>query len=401
MKVFPITSEEPLKGASLASLIPPPLSVYIHFPWCVKKCPYCDFNSHALKKGILDKELENNYLDTLALDLETQLPFIWKRPIRSVYIGGGTPSLLSARGMYKLLNTLYTLLPLNPKTEITAEVNPGTALEEHFIAYKDAGITRLSIGVQSLNDKALQHLGRIHRKEEALRTLEWAQKHFSRVNADLMYALPLQTPQEAENDIDNLIQTGVGHISAYELTLEPHTSFYRTPPTLPSEKTSETIENIVRKKLENAGFHRYEISAYSQPEQQSLHNLNYWLFGDYIGLGAGAHGKITFKETIQRTYHARGPGTYEKSVRERDFLLNFQREIAPEDRCGEFMMNALRLVQGFDLKLYEERTGLSLTSLNVPLKRAIDQGLITLNLTHVTPTFLGLRYLNDLITLFL
>ena len=399
MKIISIASEKSLSEAPL--LLPPSLSVYIHFPWCVKKCPYCDFNSHALPNRTLNKELETTYLDTLALDLQTQLPLVWGRPIHSVYIGGGTPSLLSARGMDKLLNTLYTLLPLDSKAEITVEVNPGTVLEKHFIAYKEAGINRLSIGVQSLNESALQRLGRIHTQEEALHTLAWAQKHFSRVNADLMYSLSLQTLQEAEEDVTHLIHTGVNHISAYELTLEPHTPFYHTPPPLPSEKTSEAIENVVRQKLEDAGFQRYEVSAYSQPGQQSLHNLNYWLFGDYMGLGAGAHGKITFGETIQRTCHLKGPMAYQKSVLKRNFLPLFQKEVSKEDRRGEFMMNALRLVQGFDLRLYEERTSLSRTSLSASLKQAINQRLITLNSTYITPTSLGLRYLNDLIALFL
>ena len=285
----------------------PPLSLYIHIPWCIKKCPYCDFNSHSLKNGLP----EEAYIDALLTDLQLELPNIWGRPVETIFFGGGTPSLFQAKSIDRLLSGVRSLLRLQPEAEITLEANPGTFEIEKFQGFKDAGITRLSIGVQSFNDDMLARLGRIHNGKEALTAINTALKLFDKVNIDLMYALPNQTVQTALNDVQTAIATGVSHISAYHLTMEPNTPFGHTPPKgLPQDEAALDIEDAVHGELEGAGFIHYETSAFAKPGMQCRHNLNYWQFGDYLGIGAGAHGKISYPDHIERTVRRRHPNDY-------------------------------------------------------------------------------------------
>ena len=379
--------------------MPPPLALYVHWPWCVKKCPYCDFNSHE-SRGEIGDENEAAYLAALIADLEAALPQIWNRPVISVFIGGGTPSLMRAETAEALLAAIRMRLPLHPGAEITLEANPGTAEAAKFAAFRAAGVTRLSIGVQSFDDAKLQALGRIHDSAEAQRAIEMAQRNFERVNLDLMYALPQQTLAEAEADIAAAIRCGVGHISAYHLTLEPNTPFHHAPPPLPDDDLAADMQEMVEARLAAAGFEHYETSAFAKPGQRCQHNLNYWTFGDYLGIGAGAHSKLSNHEAIWREARHRNPRAYLAGAAQGDFVSTRQ-TIASADLPGEFMMNALRLNQGFPSALFTERTGLPLAAIEEPALAARRAGLLETAAGLLRPTLRGRRFLNRLLGCFL
>jgi oxygen-independent coproporphyrinogen-3 oxidase len=381
----------PIAAVSPApTLQPVPLALYIHWPWCVRKCPYCDFNSHE------SAPQEAAWLAALIADLEAALPAIWGRPIVSVFIGGGTPSLMSGATVDALLAALRMRLPLLPEIEITLEANPGTVEAERFAAYRDAGVNRLSLGIQSFDDRKLAALGRIHSGAEARRAIDIAQRHFGRVNLDLMYALPGQTLDEARRDIETAIATGAGHLSAYHLTLEPNTPFHHAPPPLPDDDLAADMQEMVEDSLAAAGYQHYETSAFAKAEQQCRHNLNYWSFGDYLGIGAGAHSKLSDHAGIRREARPRHPKDYLADPATRDW-----RPVAAADLPGEFMMNALRLTDGFPLALFSEHTGLPLEKIRESALAARREGLLEVANDRLRPTPQGRRFLNRLIARFL
>ncbi|MBI5108141.1 MAG: oxygen-independent coproporphyrinogen III oxidase-like protein [Rhodocyclales bacterium] len=375
---------------------PPPLALYVHWPWCVRKCPYCDFNSHE-SRGEID---EAGYLAALIADLEAALPQIWNRPVSSIFIGGGTPSLMSAATADALLAAIRMRLPLHPDAEITLEANPGTAEADKFAAFRAAGVTRLSIGVQSFDDAKLAALGRIHDSGEARHAIDLALRNFDRVNLDLMYALPQQTLADAERDIATAIGSGAGHISAYHLTLEPNTPFHHSPPPVPDDDLAADMQDMAEERLAAAGFEHYETSAFARPGQRCRHNLNYWTFGDYLGIGAGAHGKLSNHERIWRETRRRHPRDYLEAAARGEFLATRQ-DVARHQLPGEFMMNALRLNQGFPLSLFAERTGLPLAAIEESALAARRNGLLEANDGWLRPSPRGRRFLNRLLALFL
>jgi len=374
----------------------PPLSLYIHIPWCVRKCPYCDFNSHEARGELPDDE----YVAALLLDLEAALPRVWGRQVLTVFIGGGTPSLISVRALDTLLAGVRARLPLAADAEITMEANPGTVEAEKFAGFRAAGINRLSLGIQSFNDRHLKALGRIHDAAEARRAAELALRTFDNVNLDLMYALPGQTPDEASADIAVAIAYAPQHLSAYHLTLEPNTYFHRYPPALPDDDTAAEMQDALEAQLAAAGYEHYETSAFARPERRSKHNLNYWMFGDYLGIGAGAHSKISFKNKCLRETRTRQPKAYLAQAAA-GAVVTESRDIPVTELPGEFMMNALRLNQGFDLSLFAARTGLELTRILPGLDQAEARGLLTRDHLRAVPTLRGRRFLNDLMQLFL
>ncbi|HEX8987147.1 MAG TPA: radical SAM family heme chaperone HemW [Rhodocyclaceae bacterium] len=371
----------------------PPLSLYVHFPWCVRKCPYCDFNSHQAKGGIP----ENAYVDALIADLESALPQVWGRSVVSVFIGGGTPSLLSGAALDRLLAALRARLTLLADAEITLEANPGTADAANFAAYRDAGVNRLSLGIQSFDDAKLAALGRIHGGDEARRAIELALTQFDRVNLDLMYALPNQSLEEARRDIRTAASFGTQHLSAYHLTLEPNTAFHHAPPPLPDDDLAADMQDMVEETLAARGYEHYETSAYALPGGRCRHNLNYWTFGDYLGIGAGAHGKISFPDRIVREARLRGPKDY-LSAADR---VSERHQVATDELPFEFMMNALRLTDGFPPRLFEETTGLPLAVVWERLRAAEREGLLEAMPDRVRPTEAGRRFLNRLLQAFL
>lgn len=379
----------------------PPLSLYIHFPWCIKKCPYCDFNSHEI--GNDPKVLpEKEYLSALLRDLEVALPQIWGRPVSSIFIGGGTPSLLSASGLEQLLSQVRMLLLLEPSVEVTLEANPGTFESKKFEAFRDAGVNRLSIGVQSFNAEHLLKLGRIHNDAEARYAIETSQRYFNNINLDLMYALPNQTMEQAQADIETACATGVPHISAYHLTLEPNTLFYQCPPQLPDDELSADMQVLIEQTLKNSGFARYEISAFAHSGNRSRHNLNYWKFGDYLGIGAGAHSKISFRGKIIRQMRYKHPKKYlEVLLNHSNSPVQTEQELQTDDRIFEFMMNALRLIEGFHPEAFYARTGMPIVAAQQQLKIAEQMGLISWDHDRIQPTDLGRKFLNDLLQIFL
>ena len=380
----------------------PPLALYIHFPWCEKKCPYCDFNSHQIREGVGKNGFdEKRYINALIADLETELPNIWGRQVHTIFIGGGTPSLISPAGMDELLSAIRARLNLDPAAEITMEANPGSIEAGKFAAYAKCGINRVSIGVQSFQDEQLKALGRIHTSTEATRAIEIALQHFPAVNLDLMYGLPNQTLAAAKNDIDTALSFQTPHLSLYNLTLEPNTYFANFPPKLPSEDEIDLMFEQNLALLTEAGYQRYEVSAYAKKDQECKHNLNYWRFGDYIGIGAGAHGKISFPNKITRQVRERHPETYMSALENQGHALIESKEINAEDLPFEFMLNALRLTSGVDTSSFSERTGLPLSVLSNALNEACQKGLLDENPKNLKPTALGLRYLNDLQALFL
>ncbi|MCC2970774.1 radical SAM family heme chaperone HemW [Massilia sp. IC2-476] len=374
----------------------PPLSLYIHFPWCVRKCPYCDFNSHEAKGELPEKE----YLDAVRLDLEQSLPMIWGRKIHTIFIGGGTPSLMSAAGLDRLLSDVRTLLPLALDAEITMEANPGTFEAERFKSYRDSGVNRLSIGIQSFNGAHLKALGRIHDEAEALRAVEIARSTFDNFNLDLMFALPSQTLEEARRDLETALSFAPPHLSMYHLTMEPNTVFAKYPPTLPDDDTSADMQDMILEATANAGYEHYEVSAYAQPGKRAQHNLNYWQFGDYLGIGAGAHSKISFPHRVLRQARYKQPGSFIEAAK-RGNPVQEEHEIARGDMGFEFMLNALRLTEGFDPNLFGERTGMSISAITKALNEAEAKGLLLRDHKLIKPTELGQRFLNDLQEMFL
>jgi oxygen-independent coproporphyrinogen-3 oxidase len=374
----------------------PPLSLYVHIPWCVRKCPYCDFNSHEARGDVPQQA----YINALIRDLEQALPLIWGRKIHTVFFGGGTPSLLSAETLDDFMGRMRALLPLVYEAEITLEANPGTFEIEKFKAFRDAGITRLSVGIQSFNAGYLKSLGRIHDGVEARRAVDIALDTFDNVNLDLMYALPRQSLDDALADIRTAIAFGPQHISAYHLTLEPNTAFHHQPPPLPDDDTSANMQEAIEAELASAGYEHYETSAFARPNKQCRHNLNYWQFGDYLGIGAGAHSKISFADRILRQSRVKHPNAYLKGV-DTGAHLDEERQLTRQDVGFEFMMNALRLTGGFPVALFQERTGQPISLVNRALEEAQQKGLMTRNHLHIAPTERGQRYLNELLQLFL
>lgn len=385
-----------------------PLSLYIHLPWCVKKCPYCDFNSHAATPSPLRGEgrgegglPEVAYIDALLLDLERALPDVWGRRIHTVFFGGGTPSLFSAEGIDRILTGVRTLTPLVPGAEITLEANPGTVEAGKFAGFREAGITRVSLGIQSFNSRHLRALGRIHDDTEARRAAELAATHFDTFNLDLMFALPGQTLAEALADVDTALTFRPPHLSAYHLTLEPNTPFGHTaPPNLPDDDLAADMQLAIEARLNEAGMQHYETSAYAQPTHASRHNLNYWQFGDYLGIGAGAHSKLSFHDRILRQMRTKHPQQYMDAVAHGTHIAD-TRSLTRDDLPFEFMMNALRLNEGVPAELFDERTGLPLIVCASALERARSLGLLERDATRLKPTLRGQRFLNDLLELFL
>ncbi|MBE0613399.1 MAG: oxygen-independent coproporphyrinogen III oxidase-like protein [Burkholderiales bacterium] len=374
----------------------PPLSLYVHIPWCVRKCPYCDFNSHEAR----GEAPEQDYVRALIADLELALPQIWGRRVYSVFFGGGTPSLFSARAIETLLDAFRARLNLAADAEITMEANPGTFESARFRDYRASGINRLSIGIQSFDPAKLQALGRIHDDAEARRAIGIAQAHFDNINLDLMYALPQQTLHEAGQDMDTALAFGTSHVSAYHLTLEPNTLFHRNPPPLPDAETAADMQDMIEEKLAGAGFVNYETSAFARPGRECRHNLNYWRFGDYLGIGAGAHSKLSFHDRVIRQVRHKQPRAYMQGVVAESHVQQ-EHTVSRKDLGFEFMMNALRLTGGFETALFAERTGLALTAVEQPLREAVQRGLITRDHMRIAPTKRGQRFLNDLLQLFL
>jgi len=377
----------------------PPLSLYIHVPWCVRKCPYCDFNSHKSP----DKLPEDTYIDAIIRDLEQEIPSVWGRTVQSIFIGGGTPSLFSAEAYDRLFSSIRALIPLSPHAEITLEANPGTFEAQRSADYRDLGINRLSIGIQSFNDQSLAALGRIHDSKQAIKAVETAHKvGFDNFNLDLMFGLPHQTEKTARIDVTTAIALEPSHISYYQLTLEPNTLFYQHPPTLPDEDPIIDWQIANQQRLAEAGYRQYEVSAYARKNKQSQHNLNYWHFGDYLGIGAGAHGKITdaAKQSITRRSKQKQPQTYMDTAGTSTVILS-EDIISKSDIGFEFMLNALRLTDGFPTPLFYQHVGLPISHINQALEQAEQQGLLERNIHLIRPTEKGQRYLNVLIELFL
>lgn len=393
-----ITVVSRLGGVSLKTL--PPLSLYVHIPWCVRKCPYCDFNSHEVRGKSQGEAPEQDYVQALIADLELALPQIWGRRVYSVFFGGGTPSLFSAHAIEELLAAFRARLNLAADAEITLEANPGTFESAKFRDYRACGVNRLSIGIQSFNPAKLQALGRIHDGDEARRAIGIAQAHFDNINLDLMYALPQQTLDEAEQDIDAAQGFRTTHLSAYHLTLEPNTLFHRHPPPLPDSELAADMQDMIEQRLAGAGYVNYETSAFAQPGRECRHNLNYWRFGDYLGIGAGAHSKLSFPDRILRQARYKQPREYLQRTAA-GAPVQEEHAVSPKDLGFEFMMNALRLAEGFEVGLFAERTGLALTAVERPLQEAMQRGLITRDHVRIAPTKRGQRFLNDLLQLFL
>jgi putative oxygen-independent coproporphyrinogen III oxidase len=382
----------------------PPLSLYVHVPWCVRKCPYCDFNSHELKRPMaqgrsfarLDTALENRYIQALIADLDQALALVWGRPVYTVFFGGGTPSLLSARALDELLCAIRARLPLSPVAEITLEANPGTFEAVKFAEFRALGINRLSIGIQSFNAQHLVALGRIHDAEQARAAIEIAQMSFENFNLDLMYALPEQTLAQALADVETALEFAPAHLSAYHLTLEPNTAFYRQPPALPDDDVAADMQQAIEARLAAAGYRHYETAAFAKGGCEARHNLNYWTFGDYLGVGAGAHGKLTTSTAIFRTQQLREPRRYLASVPGGVTRT----EVVSEQLPFEFMLNALRLVEGFDIALFPERTGLAWEVVAAAVDRLAARGLLLRQEARLKPSPVGLQFLNDVLLSF-
>lgn len=385
-----------LKPGALSLTALPPLSLYVHFPWCVKKCPYCDFNSHEATGGFPEDE----YLSALRADLEMALPLIWGRKIYTIFIGGGTPSLLSAAGLDRLLSDIRTLLPLDGAVEITMEANPGTFEAEKFKSYRASGINRLSIGIQSFNSRHLDALGRIHNGDEAQRAVDIAASNFDNFNLDLMYALPSQTLDEARRDVQTAIAYAPPHLSLYHLTMEPNTVFAKYPPNVPDDDTSADMQDMIEQETSAAGYQHYEVSAYAQPKRQARHNLNYWQFGDYLGIGAGAHTKLSFPHRVIRQARYKQPKSYMEQMRLGNPIQE-EKEITRDELGFEFMLNAMRLVDGVEVNMFAERTGMPLNAVERALNEAEAKGLLYRDHKAMKPTVLGQRFLNDLQEMFL
>jgi oxygen-independent coproporphyrinogen-3 oxidase len=375
----------------------PPLSLYVHLPWCLKKCPYCDFNSHQAQGEVA----EARYLDALVADLETALPQVWGRRVLSVFIGGGTPSLFSPASIERLLADVRARLPLEPGCEITLEANPGTFERERFRAFRGAAGTRLSCGVQCLEEALLHAIGRVHDASQARAAVAEARAAFETFNIDLMYALPSQTLEQLQADLDSALGFAPPHLSIYHLTIEPNTAFAAAPPpALPDADAASAMLDTIVARTTSAGLQRYEVSAFARPGHRCVHNLNYWQFGDYLGLGAGAHGKLSFPDRIVRQVRWREPAMYVDRALAGTAVSN-EHEVGTRDLPFEFMLNALRLADGFALARFAERTGQSVASIDAALRTAEERGLVEFSGERVRPTARGFDFLSDLQQLFL
>ena len=375
----------------------PPLSLYVHLPWCLKKCPYCDFNSHEQPQGALP---EQRYTDALMADLEAALPLIWGRTVHSIFIGGGTPSLFSPAAIDQLISGLRARLRLEADCEITLEANPGTFEKDRFKAFRAAGVTRLSVGVQSFNDQHLKALGRVHDRAQALAAVEEAAQAFDTFNLDIMYALPGQTLPEMEQDMETALALAPPHISIYHLTIEPNTWFAKHPPAIPEDDQAYAMLDRITEMTTAAGMQRYEVSAYARQGHDCFHNTNYWQFGDYLGIGAGAHSKLSFAHRIVRQVRLRDPRRYMDQAMAGRAVAQDD-DVKRADLPFEYMLNALRLKGGFSLQDFTERTGLPLTAIAKGLQEAERKGLIERGAARVRPTERGFDFLNDLQALFL
>ena len=376
----------------------PPLSVYIHIPWCIHKCPYCDFNSHEFK----DQNIKNNeeaYTHALLKQIENY-NIEPNRPIHSIFFGGGTPSLFSPKAFDTLIKKLENTFGLDKNCEITIEANPGTFDKEHFYGYRDVGINRMSLGIQSFNQTHLKKLERIHSPKEAASAANLAVKIFDKVNIDLMFALPSQSLSDVKEDITKALEIGTSHISYYHLTIEPNTFFYKFPPQLPDEEKSAEIFDLISNELNSAKFEHYETSAYAKKNSQCLHNLNYWNFGDYLGIGAGAHSKLSCEGKISRKSCFKNPRDYIKNTNNHEFYDD-EKLLSENDLIFEFMMNALRLNKGFNQSLFEQRTNLPISIIDKELSLAKDKKLIIQKNGRIKPTDLGQSFLNELLQIFL
>jgi putative oxygen-independent coproporphyrinogen III oxidase len=395
---------------TLAAL--PPLSVYVHLPWCLKKCPYCDFNSHEYRSPVLTASLmqvqatpvalpEAAYLDALCADIESSLPLVWGRPVHSVFIGGGTPSLFSPAGIARLISDLRARLPLVPDCEITLEANPGTFEKDRFHAYKMAGVTRLSVGVQSFNDRHLKAIGRVHDGAQARAAVQEAAQAFDTFNIDLMYALPNQSPQDLQHDVSTALALQPSHLSIYHLTIEPNTLFAKHEPAgLPPEDQAYDMLDLITDHTAKQGLQRYEVSAFAKDGHRCWHNTNYWQFGDYLGVGAGAHSKISFAHRICRMVRHREPGLYMQKAMAEDAVAQ-SHEVSRAELPFEFMLNALRLKEGVPLEAFMERTGMPLSAIDRSLQLAQQRGLLWVDHARIQPTEKGFDFLSDLQALFL
>jgi len=375
----------------------PPLSLYVHLPWCLKKCPYCDFNSHEMRPADLP---EQAYLDALMADLEGALPLVWGRTVQSIFIGGGTPSLFSPTAIDQLLAGLRARLRLAADCEITLEANPGTFEKDRFRAFRAAGVTRLSVGVQSFNDGYLTALGRVHDREQALAAVQEAAQAFDTFNIDLMYALPGQTLGDLRQDVATALSLEPPHLSIYHLTIEPNTFFAKHPPAAVDVDTAADMLDLITDMTGQAGMRRYEVSAYARPGHVCAHNQNYWKFGDYLGIGAGAHSKLSFAHRVVRQVRTQNPARYMAQALVGSAVTQDE-DVRRADFPFEFMLNALRLAGGFELQLFSERTGLPLTAISGALDEAERQGLLSRDLVRAVPTARGFDFLNDLQALFL
>ena len=382
------------RGPHFASL--PPLSLYVHVPWCMRKCPYCDFNSHEARGDIP----QERYIDALIADLDRALPLVWGRRVYTIFFGGGTPSLLSAASVDATLSAVRARLPLAAEAEITLEANPGTFEAGKFADFRAAGINRLSIGIQSFDARHLTSLGRVHDARQAHAAIEIARMHFDNFNLDLMYGLPAQTPAQARSDIETALEYSPPHLSVYHLTLEPNTYFHHHPPALPDDDAAAQMQDAIASRLSEAGYEHYETSAYAKPGRRSRHNVNYWMFGDYLGIGAGAHSKLSFADRVVRQARYRQPREYmDRAVT--GSAVQTDQTVDAGELTLEFMMNALRLNAGFATSLFEERTGLPLVAALRALDEAERRGLIVRDHEHIAPTELGRRFLNDLLQIFM
>ncbi|AWD32456.1 Oxygen-independent coproporphyrinogen-III oxidase-like protein YqeR [Candidatus Kinetoplastibacterium sorsogonicusi] len=378
----------------------PPLSLYVHIPWCIKKCPYCDFNSYSVTSiKSIDEDL---FFQTLQLDLEQALPFIWGRKIISVFLGGGTPSILSEYTVDKILNMIRKYLPLIPNAEIVLEANPSSIDFKKFVSFSKSGINRFSLGIQSFDDKFLKILGRSHSSNDAKKAIDIAQKTDARVNLDIMFALPNQTIEESLLDIQQALSYNTEHLSIYHLTIEPNTNFYKSKPILPNEDIAMMMENNIEKTMFNHNFEQYEVSAYAKNKKYSIHNMNYWTFGDYLGIGPGAHSKISNKNCVIREVRAYNPKLWTKLTNKNDKSHIVETKILnKKDLIFEFMLNVLRLKNGIDITLFQQRTGLNVTEIMKKIQTANELNLLEINSTNIKPTLKGWKFLNDLQSLFL
>ena len=379
----------------------PPLSLYIHLPWCLKKCPYCDFNSHELRgEAASGNAPERQYLAALMADLEAALPLIWGRSVQSIFIGGGTPSLFSPAAIDQLLSDVRARLRLEADCEITMEANPGTFEKDRFRAYRAAGVTRLSIGVQSFDDRYLKALGRVHDSAQALAAVEEAAQAFDTFNLDIMYALPGQGLLDLERDLQTALSFTPPHISVYHLTIEPNTYFAKFPPSVPDDDTAYDMLDRITELTGAADMRRYEISAYARTGHECFHNTNYWQFGDYLGIGAGAHSKLSFAHRVVRQVRVRDPNRYMEAAMQ-GLAVAQDDDVRRKDLPFEYMLNALRLRGGFSLQDYVERTGTPLSTIEAGLREAESKGLVTRNGLQVQPTERGFDFLSDLQSIFL